>query len=301
VRVLRRIALAVPKAVGSPQAFLIALLLVTAWLMWGVAAGWGNSWLLWPSAIASVVTFVIAFSLQHTQNRDTRAMQLKLDEIARASGARPEVIKAEAASEEELERVERALADPEADASTILDDTRSLEVARGVVPQERVEDALRLLHLDLLERGASASELGTWLWGMHWFPHLKHHGAILALAESLPAEWRTGTQCDPQILLQFPHTGPEPEITFHVDREPEWAEGRRYLRIVALPLCSWGRDNGGLLVQGADRVEAVEVDPGDAIRMSPELQHSGGINLTGTIRYGVYFRWLADEQVRQDR
>src|SRR3954468_7152303 len=170
----------------------------------------------------------------------------------------------------------------------------SYEVARGVVPRERIDEALRLLHLDLLERGASAEELSKWLWGAHWFPHLKEREEIYALGESLPEEWRTGRICEPQILLQFPHVGPEPEITFHLDQEPDWAESRRYLRIVGIPLSPWRRENGGLLVEGGDGPEPVELDPGDAVRMDPDLAHSGGINLTGAIRYGVYFRWLVD-------
>ena len=170
----------------------------------------------------------------------------------------------------------------------------SYSVARGVVPLDRVDDALRVLHLDLLERGAPAQELSEWLWGAHWFPHLNHHEAILALAEALPEDWRTGEICDPQILLQFPHVGPAPEITFHLDQEPGWAAGRPYERIVGIPLSSWRRDNGGLLVKPADEIEAVELDPGDAVMMTPDLPHSGGVNRTGSLRYGVYFRWLAD-------
>jgi ectoine hydroxylase-related dioxygenase (phytanoyl-CoA dioxygenase family) len=46
-----------------------------------------------------------------------------------------------------------------------------------------------------------------------------------------------------------------------------------------------------LVKRGAD-VEAVELDPGDAVAMTPDLEHSGGINRTGSLRYGVYFRWL---------
>jgi hypothetical protein len=171
----------------------------------------------------------------------------------------------------------------------------SFELARGVVPQERIDGALRLLHLDLLERGASAQELSDWLWGAHWFPHLKEREEILALAESLPQEWRSGRPCEPQILLQFPHTGPDPEITFHLDQEPPWAGTRAYLRIVGVPLSSWRRDNGGLLVQTAAGPAPVEAEAGDAIMMTPDLPHSGGVNHTGSLRYGVYFRWLADE------
>lgn len=170
----------------------------------------------------------------------------------------------------------------------------SYEVARGVVPRERIDDALRLLHLDLLQRGASVEELGEWLWGAHWFPHLREREEILALRESLPDEWQTGEACEPQILLQFPHTGPEPEITFHLDQEPAWAGERPYLRIVGVPLSPWRSDNGGLLVQTAVGPAPVEADPGDAIMMTPDLPHSGGVNHTGSLRYGVYFRWLAD-------
>lgn len=169
-----------------------------------------------------------------------------------------------------------------------------IDVQRGVMPQEQIDDVLRLLHLDLLERGASAQELGEWLWGAHWFPHLRDRPEIVALRDATPEQWRTGTACEPQILLQFPHTGPEPEITFHVDKEPEWAPGRKYARIVGIPLSPWRRHNGGLLYQSADGPVAVDVDPGDVLAMSPELPHSGGVNHSGQLRYAVYFRWLAD-------
>jgi hypothetical protein len=165
-------------------------------------------------------------------------------------------------------------------------------VRRGVIGEERIDDALRLLHLDLLRRGATAEELGQWLWGAHWFPHLRHEPAIVALAETLPEDWRRGERCEPQILLQFPHEGPAPEITFHVDQEPAWAQGKRYRRIVGVPLSRWQRANGGLLVKSGDEVTAVELEPGDAVALSPDVLHSGGINMTGSVRYGVYFRWL---------
>jgi hypothetical protein len=129
---------------------------------------------------------------------------------------------------------------------------------------------------------------------MHWFPHLKYHDDIVALAQSLPEDWRTGRFCDPQILLQFPHVGPEPEITFHLDKEPDWAESRRYLRIVGVPLSPWRPDNGGLLIEVEDGVAPIELDPGDAVMLTPDLPHSGGVNRTGAVRYGVYFRWLEE-------
>jgi ectoine hydroxylase-related dioxygenase (phytanoyl-CoA dioxygenase family) len=170
----------------------------------------------------------------------------------------------------------------------------SYEVERAAVPRELVDDVLRMLHLDLLTRGASAEELGQWLWGTHWFPHLRQDERVLAMARALPDRWREGELCDPQILLQFPHSGPAPEITFHRDEEPAWAEGRRYRRIVGVALSEWSAANGGLIVRPDTRSIAVELEPGDAVMMTPDLWHSGGINRTGAIRYGVYFRWLRD-------
>jgi low affinity Fe/Cu permease len=110
MRLLRRLALRTPEIVGSTGAFLVALILVLAWIVGGSFAGWSTSWLLWPSAVASVVTFLIVFSLQYTQNRDTRAIQLKLDEILRTSEtARTHLVKLERLSDEEIAEVEEEI------------------------------------------------------------------------------------------------------------------------------------------------------------------------------------------------
>jgi hypothetical protein len=171
--------------------------------------------------------------------------------------------------------------------------TAPFEVAHGVIPPRLVDDALRLIHVAWLSEGASAEQLGEWLWATHWFPDLKWRDEITGLAAALPAGWQEGELADPQILLQFPHTGPEPEITFHVDQVPDWAAGRGYLRIVGVPLSPWRQENGGLLVHAGGETVPVEVDPGDAVAMAPATLHSGGVNRTGSLRYAVYFRFLA--------
>src|SRR3954449_4425403 len=92
--------------------FLVAILLVAVWLAVGPFVGFGDAWLLWASAIASVVTFLIVFSLQYTQNRDTRAIQLKLDEILRATEtARTHLVKLEQFSDEEIAAAEQEILD----------------------------------------------------------------------------------------------------------------------------------------------------------------------------------------------
>lgn len=169
----------------------------------------------------------------------------------------------------------------------------SYEIRRGVVDLKKIDDVLRLIHINWLI--CDEIEIGRWVWSRDWFPHLKYAEEIHALADSLPFDWkRKDTKCDPQIILQFPHTGTEPEITMHTDKEPDWAEDRRYSRIVGVPLSRWTERNGSLiLVRSYNEVEVVELDPGDAIVMSPDQPHSAGINRTGEIRYGVYFRWLS--------
>jgi low affinity Fe/Cu permease len=107
VRLVRRLAIKVPELVGAPLAFLIAILLTAGWIVWGVFEPFSDKWLLVPSAVASVVTFLVVFSLQYTQNRDTRAIQLKLDEILRSSEvARSELVKLERLPDEELASIE---------------------------------------------------------------------------------------------------------------------------------------------------------------------------------------------------
>ena len=111
MRPVRRITAKTAEIVGAPFAFLAAVLLVVAWLVWGFFAHFSDRWLLVPSAVASVVAFVIVFSLQYTQNRDTRAIQLKLDELLRGiSRTRTDLVKLEQLSDEELTQIETEFA-----------------------------------------------------------------------------------------------------------------------------------------------------------------------------------------------
>jgi low affinity Fe/Cu permease len=107
VRIGRSTAARTAKVVGSPLSFLAAIVLVAAWVVWGFFSNFSDRWLLVPSALASVVAFLIVFSLQYTQNRDTRAIQLKLDELLRGvTRTRTELVKLEQLSDEELSEIE---------------------------------------------------------------------------------------------------------------------------------------------------------------------------------------------------
>src|SRR3954470_2644434 len=110
MRYVRRLAARTPGVIGHPAAFLAAIVLTILWLLWGAVGGFGETWLLVPSAAASVVTFLIVFSLQYTQNRDTRAIQLKLDEILRTNAeTRTQLVKLERLSDEELTEIEQEI------------------------------------------------------------------------------------------------------------------------------------------------------------------------------------------------
>jgi hypothetical protein len=168
------------------------------------------------------------------------------------------------------------------------------EVLRGCVPLHAVDRALRHVHLDIVNRGLPSDELGPWLWSSHWFPHLKWDPEIVELTEHLPARLRDGELCDPQILLQMPDAAEEIELQSHVDQEPEWANGRRYRRIVGVALGPNRRTNGGLVVWPLDGSEptALELEAGDVVVMHPDLPHTSGLNREGGVRYAVYFRYL---------
>jgi low affinity Fe/Cu permease len=92
--------------VGSPWAFLTALLLVVVWGLTGPVFGYSDTWQLVINTSTTVITFLVVFIIQNTQNRDAQAIHLKLDELIRAMhGARTQLVELEELSDEELERL----------------------------------------------------------------------------------------------------------------------------------------------------------------------------------------------------
>lgn len=92
--------------VGSPWAFLVAVLLVAAWAVSGPIFGFSDTWQLVINTGTTVVTFLTVFLIQNTQNRDNRAMNLKLDELIRAvARARTGLVELEELSDDELDKL----------------------------------------------------------------------------------------------------------------------------------------------------------------------------------------------------
>lgn len=87
---------------GSPWAFFAAVALIILWLVTGPLFKFSNAWQLVINTGTTVVTFLMVFLIQSTQNRDARAIHLKLDELIRSSKARNIFADLENATEEEL-------------------------------------------------------------------------------------------------------------------------------------------------------------------------------------------------------
>jgi low affinity Fe/Cu permease len=94
--------------VGSKWAFTTALLIILFWGLSGPYFHFSDTWQLVVNTATTIVTFLIVFLIQNTQNRDARAIQLKLDEIIHAlKGARNEMIQIEQLSDADLELISK--------------------------------------------------------------------------------------------------------------------------------------------------------------------------------------------------
>src|SRR5438067_7564885 len=85
----RKFSNATAAAMGSSWAFLLAVLVILVWAITGPLFGFSDTWQLVINTGTTIVTFLMVFLIQNTQNRDTKALHLKLDELLRAQvGAR---------------------------------------------------------------------------------------------------------------------------------------------------------------------------------------------------------------------
>lgn len=92
--------------VGSHWAFLIALVVILGWALSGPLFGFSDTWQLVINTGTTIVTFLMVFLIQSTQNRDAKAIHLKLDELIRAvKGARDDLVLLENMSEDDLQRL----------------------------------------------------------------------------------------------------------------------------------------------------------------------------------------------------
>ena len=102
-----RFAKGMSKMLGHPLAFGIAVLIVIGWAISGPLFQFSNTWQLVINTGTTIITFLMVFLIQNSQNRDSEAMQVKLDELIRAlKGADNSLLDTENLTQEELQRMQ---------------------------------------------------------------------------------------------------------------------------------------------------------------------------------------------------
>jgi low affinity Fe/Cu permease len=109
-RIFTKVASAISAAAGQPMAFVLALLVILVWAVSGPVFAYSDTWQLVVNTGTTIVTFLMVFLIQNSQNRDAAAMQAKLDELIRAVvEAREEYIGIEHLTDQEIEEIRRKL------------------------------------------------------------------------------------------------------------------------------------------------------------------------------------------------
>jgi low affinity Fe/Cu permease len=104
----RRFAHKTSELAGTPYVFIIAVLIIIIWALLGSYYNYSDTWQLVINTGTTIVTFLMVFLIQNTQNRDAKAIHLKLDELLRGvKGARTDLVNLENFSEEELDRLQK--------------------------------------------------------------------------------------------------------------------------------------------------------------------------------------------------
>jgi low affinity Fe/Cu permease len=104
--IFRKFAAKASEVMGSPWAFMAAVAVILIWAFSGPLFGFSDTWQLVINTSTTIITFLMVFLIQNTQNRDAKAIHLKLDELLRAvTGARTGMVDLEDLNDEELQKL----------------------------------------------------------------------------------------------------------------------------------------------------------------------------------------------------
>jgi low affinity Fe/Cu permease len=109
-KLFTRLAQSISYAVGTPIAFFMAAICIVLWALSGPIFGFSDTWQLVVNTATTIITFLMVFLIQNSQNRDAAAIQAKLDELIRSiEGARNRFIGVEHLTERQVEQIRAAL------------------------------------------------------------------------------------------------------------------------------------------------------------------------------------------------
>jgi low affinity Fe/Cu permease len=129
---------AIADAAGSPAAFVLSLIVIAIWAMTGPTFRFSDTWQLIINTGTTIVTFLMVFLIQNTQNRDSRAAHLKLDELIRSiHAARNEMVGLENLSDQELDALQQEFARLREHAEQKLHTIQEHKTRRGGKPHQR--------------------------------------------------------------------------------------------------------------------------------------------------------------------
>jgi len=94
---------------GHPAVFIFAILTVVAWMVTGPVFSYSDTWQLVMNTWTNVATFLMVFLIQNSQNRDSSALQAKIDELIRTSAARNSFVGIENLTPEEIESIRQSV------------------------------------------------------------------------------------------------------------------------------------------------------------------------------------------------
>lgn len=107
-QLFRKLAHWTSRVAGSPWAFSIAFIFIVLWAITGPFFHYSTNWQLMVNTVTTILTFLMVFLIQNTQNRDAHAVHLKLDELIKGiEGARNQLIDIEDSSDETIDRLDK--------------------------------------------------------------------------------------------------------------------------------------------------------------------------------------------------